>query len=243
MKFPRMKEYLCRIGSAVPPKGIHYANGVLNYLNLGRWFHERKLAIPTLCDGREPFYDAVARHVKEPASYLEFGVFKGASMRYWTKLLTHPETFFHGFDSFVGLPEDWGFMVDRRAFDVGQNIPTFDDARVKLFKGWFSETIPAYAREFKPHSSLVIHLDADLYSSTALVLNQFRPFIKSGTILIFDEFFDREHELKAYTEFLQASRQEVECLAATRSRTQAAFRIISAPGSAQGAGTKADTLA
>lgn len=216
------------MGVFVSPRMIHLANGVLNYLNIGRWFHDRNLKVPVRCPGREPLYDCVARSVKEPASYLEFGVFKGDSLRHWTTLLKHPDTYLHGFDSFEGLPEVWG-QVDREYLNVGGTMPKFDDKRVKLFKGWFSDTLPGYVVNFKPHPNLVIYLDADLYSSTAFVLKQLWPFVQVGTIIIFDELWDREHELKAFNEFLDEHRFKIECLAATRTLSQAAFRITSMP--------------
>ena len=225
MRFPVLKEWLSRVGFLVPPKAIHFANGVLNYLSVGRWFHDRRLKVPVRCAGREPLYDYVARFAKEPVSYLEFGVFKGVTLRYWTKLLKHPDSFFHGFDSFEGLPETWGLLVNKQVFNVGGVMPKFDDPRVRLFKGWFSDTLPKYVQAFRPHASLLLHLDADLYSSTIFVLRQMRPFLRPGTIFILDEFFDREHELKAFTEFLNEESLAVECLAATRSLSQAAFRI------------------
>jgi hypothetical protein len=225
MNYPMLKEVLCLVGVLVPPKAIHLGNGVLNYLNIGRWFHDRKLKVPVHCPGREPLYDCVAKFVKEPASYLEFGVFKGASLRYWTTLLKHPDTFFHGFDSFEGLPEAWG-LVDRLYLNLEGAMPKFDDPRVKLFKGWFADTLPGYIKGFKPHPDLVIYLDADLYSSTVFVLQQLRASLGVGTILIFDELWDREHELKAFTELLNEEKFSIECLAATRTLSQAAFRII-----------------
>ena len=168
MRFPVLKRWLSRIGFLVPPKAIHFTNGVLNYLSVGRWFHDRSLKVPVRCAGREPLYDYVAGFAKEPVSYLEFGVFKGATLRYWTKLLKHPDSFFHGFDSFEGLPETWGLFVDKQVTNVGGVMPKFDDPRVRLFKGWFSDTLPKYVQELRPHASLVLHLDADLYSSTIL---------------------------------------------------------------------------
>jgi hypothetical protein len=230
MKFPFLKESLSRIGFLVPPGAVHYANGMLNYLHVGRWFHDRNLRVPVRCAGREPFYDYIAKSVKEPAAYLEFGVFKGVTLRYWTGLLKHPDSFLHGFDSFEGLPENWR-LLDKRLFSVEGVIPKFDDPRVRLFEGWFSETLPKYAHEFSPHPNLILHLDADLYSSTIFVLRQLRPFLRPGTILIFDEFFDREHEQKAFTEFLDDERFSIECIAATRALTQAAFLITSMPSS------------
>jgi len=228
MRFPFLKEWLSRIGFLVPPKAIHFVNGVLNYLSVGRWFHDRGLKVPVRCAGREPLYDCVAGFAKEPVSYLEFGVLKGVTLRYWTKLLKHPDSFLHGFDSFEGLPENWGLFTNKQVFDVAGVMPQFDDPRVRLFKGWFSDTLPKYLQEFRPRARLVLHLDADLYSSTIFVLRQMRPFLQPGTILIFDEFFDREHELKAFTEFLDEEGLAVECLAATRALTQAAFRVTKA---------------
>ena len=43
-----------------------------------------------------------------------------------------------------------------------------------------------------------MHLDADLYSSTMIPLIYLDRFITKGTLLIFDEFYDRDHEFKAF---------------------------------------------
>ena len=115
--------------------------------------------------------------------------------------------------------------MDKKTLDAGGVTPRFNDPRVRLFKGWFHESLPSYLRGFKPHPTLILHLDADLYSSTIFVLRQMRPFLHTGVILIFDEFFDREHELKAFTEFLQEFPMTIECVAATRALSQVAFRI------------------
>src|SRR6266481_1745627 len=147
MRFPVLKEYLSRLGPIVPAGAVHFTNGILNYLTVGRWFKERNLKVPARLAGREPFYDSIAKGLVEPISYLEFGVFRGSSLRYWSKLLRHPDSFLHGFDSFEGLPENWRIM-DKSLFDVGGQLPVFDDSRVQLFKGWFSDTLPKYLTTF-----------------------------------------------------------------------------------------------
>ena len=227
MKFIGLKRWMGSFGVLVSPRMIHFANGVLNYLSVGRWFADRHLRIPVRCAGRQELYTHVAGFVKEPAWYLEFGVFKGGSMRFWTKLLKDPNSALHGFDSFIGLPEVWGLMTGKELFDLKGAVPMFDDSRVRLFKGWFSDSLPRYLREYSPPASLVLHLDADLYSSTACVLKELAPFLKPGAILMFDEFADRDHELKAFTEFLKEHECSLECLGATTALTQVAFRICS----------------
>ncbi len=229
MKFPFLKAQFSRLGKYISPKWVHYADGLLNYLAVGRWFHDAKLNVPVRFGDRPFLYDYVATFVQEPVTYLEFGVFKGATLRHWSNLLKHPVSVLHGFDSFEGLPETWSHFVDKETLNVGGQMPQFEDKRVKLYKGWFSNSLPPYLRESPPAGRLVVHLDADLYSSTIFVLEQLKPFLTPGTILVFDEFFDRDHELKAFTEFLQSFPMGIECLGATRALTQVAFRIKSVP--------------
>lgn len=229
MKFPILKEFLSRLGVYVSPQLVHYFSGALNYLSVGRWFRDWQLTVPPRCADRIALYGEVAKLVGEPAAYLEFGVFEGASLRHWTTLLRHLESSFDGFDSFEGLPENWGLFTGKKVFDVQGRMPHYDDPRVHLHKGWFSDTLPGFLRAFRFRPTLIVHLDADLYSSTIYVLRQLRPHLQPGAILIFDEFFDREHELKAFTEFLHDERIEVKCVAATRALTEVAFQILSRP--------------
>jgi O-methyltransferase len=132
-----------------------------------------------------------------PIDYLEFGVYRGESITLWASMNTAPQSRFYGFDSFAGLPEDWRDGQRRGHFDTHGAIPRLDDPRVTFIKGWFTDTVPTFARHFTPAHRLVLHLDADLYSSTMLPLVHFDQHLPAGTLLIFDEFYDREHEYKA----------------------------------------------
>ena len=231
-RYPIVRELLTRVGVYVPPGAIHYANIVLNHLHVGRWLHDRGLRVPMRFAERENLYAALASTIAEPASYLEFGVFEGASLRCWSTLLRHPDTTFDGFDSFEGLPENWNLYSSKKSFDLGGRMPSFDDPRVRLHKGWFADTLPDFVRTCVPKRSLVIHLDADLYSSTIFVLKQVRPLLVPGAILIFDEFSHREHETKALTEFIEDAKIRLDCVGATRTLAQVAFAVMGRPGDA-----------
>jgi hypothetical protein len=158
------KVWLTRVGRYINPQWIHNANGVLNYLYVGWWMSSRGFFDAPRFDRREELYAHLARPLSDtPVTYLEFGVFRGDSMRLWASLLKHPTTRFHGFDSFEGLPEHWVLAYDKGAFNVGGELPRIEDARVQLHKGWFDETLPLFLKDFRNDNPLVVHLDADLY--------------------------------------------------------------------------------
>jgi len=143
---------------------------------------------------------------EEPIDFLEFGVFQGDSIRKWSAINQHPQSRFYGFDSFEGLPETWRQGAGRGHFDMRGAVPEIADGRVKLIKGWFDETLPQFLNNFTPKNRLLLHLDADLYSSTLVPLVYFARYLEAGSLLIFDEFYDRNHEFKAFQDFLKISR-------------------------------------
>ncbi len=211
------------IGSRSSEHTIHVVNAVANYLEVGRWMHARGFEIPRRLERREAIFDCVAAQVSASrVLYLEFGVHRGASMSYWSKLLRSPETRLHGFDSFEGLPEKWNVTSKKGSFSTGGAVPVLDDPRVTFFKGWFEDVLPHYS--LPDHDQLVVNLDADLYSSTAYVLNFLKSSIPVGTFLYFDEFSDRNHELRAFDEFLSDTEMHFRVVGASKGLTHVAFQ-------------------
>jgi hypothetical protein len=133
---------------------------------------------------------------------LEFGVATGRTIRHLGRLTRRA---IDGFDSFEGLPEDWRTGFARGKFR--QALPKVP-AHVSLHKGWFSDTLPAFLAWRKEKAALV-HIDCDLYSSTAFVLEALRERIGPGTVLVFDEYLNypgwQDHEHKAFEEFIAAT--------------------------------------
>lgn len=198
-----VKALLTRIGVHVPARAIHRLNAAINYLEVGRWMAAHNFDTSTRAHDRREIFKKVAEDVgAQQVLYLEFGVHRGESIRLWSDLLRHPDARLHGFDSFEGLPEDWTLIDGRGTFSTDGHAPEVTDRRIKFFKGWFEATLPTYA--VPAHERLVVHLDADLYSSTVTVLRALERHIVPGTYLLFDEFSDRMHELRAFDEFLRA---------------------------------------
>jgi len=142
---------------------------------------------------RHAFYTYVYNRIvgKAPVDYLEFGVAGGESFRSWLGLSKQPESRFYGFDSFEGLPEDWQADSPKGAYSTGGQIPQVDDARAAFVKGLFQQTVDAFSLAFTPQNRLVLHMDADLYSSTLYVLMMMNRHIRPGTVILFDEFTAR----------------------------------------------------
>jgi macrocin-O-methyltransferase TylF-like protien len=220
-----VKSLLVRVGSRLSENTVHNFNAAINYAETGRWlakhgFHPR---IRVKHD-RELFDLIIEEVVESEVLYLEFGVFEGESMRYWSSRLKNPCAHLHGFDSFEGLPEDWNIDTPKGHFSTDGTIPTLDDERVKFFKGWFNQTLPGYVAP--PHQSLVIDMDADLYSSTIYVLGELRQLIVPGAYVYFDEFADRFNELRAFAEFVEVTAMKFEMLAANSKFSRVVFRRV-----------------
>lgn len=213
---------LTKIGARCSQSHIHNLNAAVNYLEVGRWLKTNGFDSSPRYATRELLYAALAARVAaERVLYLEFGVYEGYSMRTWSGLLTNPRSSLHGFDSFEGLPEGWDAERPKGTFDVGGRMPVFDDARVQLHRGWFKETLPAFA--LPEHERLVLNMDADLYSSTKFVLDTLREHIRPGTLVVFDEFCDRQHELRAFADFLRETVMTFRFVGATRNLEHVAF--------------------
>lgn len=220
-----VKHLLTRVGAHASESLVRFVDAGLNYVEVGRWLQAHGYRDIKRVETREEvFRMAAATVAEERVLYLEFGVWNGESIRCWSRLLRHPESHLHGFDSFEGLPEKWHLTKEAGVFSTGGAVPAIDDPRVRFFKGWFRDTLPLYTPP--QHDRLIINIDADLYSSTKEVLDKFKDFIHVGTFLYFDEFSDRNHELKAFDEFSASSGHRFKLVAATRSLSHVLFEVI-----------------
>ncbi|MBK7824530.1 TylF/MycF/NovP-related O-methyltransferase [Nannocystis sp.] len=221
------KTWLTRIGAHVSARAIHRVNAALNYLEVGRWMAAQGFDTSRRVIDRHEIYAQIASELGEQrVLYLEFGVHRGESMRMWSQLLRHPDSQLHGFDSFEGLPEDWTVIDGKGTFSTGGAEPVLSDRRVRFFRGWFADTLPGYTPP--AHERLVLHLDADLYSSTKTVLDALEREIVPGSFVLFDEFSDRLHELRAFDEFLRAHPQwRFRLVAADQILARVAFERVS----------------
>lgn len=206
----------------------------LHFMKFSRWIDENKNLEINDFPTKENDYQKrwvvhkyIARRLinNEPINYLEFGTADCETFIWWLKENQHPSSRFFGFDTFTGLPEDWG-DYKKGAFDLQGNIPEVKDERVSLHKGLFQDTLHDFLKDFNNDKRKVILLDADLYSSTLFVLTTLAPFLKTNDIIIFDEFSSQQHEYLAYENFLKAFPYvKLKCFAASNNYSCVAFKV------------------
>lgn len=192
----------------------------------------RKLIIESLEKSGVPFFPnkdryamygyVLQKHIAEPVDFLEFGVHRGASIEWWLSNLSSNSKLF-GFDSFEGLPEDFRYNAPKGTFDLGGQPPPLRAPNLKFVKGWFEKTLTPFLNATPLRPGLVIHLDADLYSSTIYVLRTLKDKTVPGTIVIFDEYWDLVNEFAALEQFITETQKQFEYVAITAQ--QAAIRF------------------
>lgn len=213
--------------SGLPPsRFIGFINGTLEF---GQWLRNNK--VPVLLDTPMELYAYIQKDVigeNVPIDYFEFGVWKGNTLKAWLNLNQQPDSRFFGFDSFEGLPEDWGHfavILKKGTFNTGGDVPDIEDQRVSLIKGYFQETLVSSVKGYEPKNRLLIHCDADLYSSTLYPLTVLNQYIVPGTLIIFDEFFTVDHEFRAFVDFTRACNRRYRPIASSGPYDQMAIEI------------------
>ena len=141
---------------------------------------------------------AVSEQALQGGYILEFGVATGRSIKHMATLF--PSHDIYGFDGFEGIYESWNGL--EAGHFTRTTLPVVPP-NVKLVVGPFAATLPIWTKNHVGFASF-IHIDCDLYSATKDVFENLKSYIRPGTIIIFDEYWNyptwKEHEFKAWQE-------------------------------------------
>ena len=186
-------------------------------------------------DYHQTYLKACTSAVSVEGLWLEFGVYRGRTI---TAIAQNTDNVIYGFDSFEGLPEHWDGDNPQGVYSLRGEVPMgaiagsnddnpgmYDSSptrtiqpwprNVRLVKGLFEDSLPRFLEEH-PEPVAFVNIDSDLYSSAKTVLNLLKDRIRHHTIITFDEICDypsyREHEIKAFAEFLLETGSEYECI-------------------------------
>jgi O-methyltransferase len=207
---------------------LYYLSKLSSWANKNRKVEYNDFPSKWNYEKRYPLYEWVLKKenlLKSPINYLEFGVASGQSIRWFLSQITNPESLFYGFDTFTGLPEDFG-IFKKGTFNNNTEPPKIDDKRVSFYQGLFQQTLPGFLKELNNTRRNIIMMDADLYSATLYVLTSIAPFLKKDDIIFFDEFAVPKHEFKAFHDFVQSYYSNLKLIAAANNYYFTAFKVV-----------------
>lgn len=164
--------------------------------------------------------------------FLEFGVAEGQSASRIASVMNRRgiASALYAFDSFLGLPEDWRKGIEAGTF--ARHGPPSLPKNVELVVGLFQESLKPFLESHRGVASFV-HVDSDLYSSAAYVLDTLLADdrLADGTVVLFDEFYNypgwrRSGEFLALSERLPRPGLDFRVIAIVPFNQQVAIRII-----------------
>jgi hypothetical protein len=147
---------------------------------------------------------------KENHIFLEFGVFKGESLKFFSSQL--PKTNFFGFDSFKGLEENFGGINSATFFNLKGRLPRFLRSNVKLIVGDCTSTIENFPDSVLSQKIVAVHMDLDVYGATKKCLEVLSRKLTPGSYILFDEMFGnpfwKNGEYAALTQVFQETQYD-----------------------------------
>ena len=139
-------------------------------------------------------------HDGEICLVVELGVARGALTKWGLKTFVSPNYSWIGFDSFVGLPNDWvrngQVYLSRGAFSTGGQVPKILDNRLSFVVGDVMATckqIPELLSN-RTDGKVLIIFDLDLFEPSLAAWKEISPHLHHGDLLYFDQAFDMEGE-------------------------------------------------
>ncbi|MBM6997261.1 class I SAM-dependent methyltransferase [Paenibacillus sp. DXFW5] len=187
-------------------------------------FVEKYLVKTNSFENKFDLLEFALNHCKSNGLFMEFGVYKGATINF---ISSKVDKTVYGFDSFEGLPEYWRDGYSAAHFKV-EEVPVVNN-NVELVKGWFNQTLPQFIG-FHSGNCSFIHIDCDLYSSTKDIIDVLKERITKETVIVFDEFFNypgwRNGEYKAFMEYVNENNISFRYIGYTSNSQQVAIQIL-----------------
>jgi len=178
--------------------------------------------LPQVHFNRWSMFDHAVELSDTSRPFYEYGVWMGDSFKYLMQYFKKG----YGFDTFLGLPEDWR-SVPKGAYSSFGKVPNIDGG--EFIVGEFKNSLPEFFAKPRPLAGL-INFDADLYASTLCALVNSKSIIDEKTVLIFDEFIINsgwEHdEFRALEEFCKANGLDYEVIAVSLYTKQVMVRLV-----------------
>jgi Macrocin-O-methyltransferase (TylF) len=157
-------------------------------------------------------YELFKQVIDLPGDIVEGGVFKGAGLLYWAKLIQVFNPLSRrrvvGFDTFAGYPKSTSHEYDRVKGEEFLKASNYEggspeaimaiarevglESRVEIIKGDAGTTMEQYVQKNPGFRVALMNLDFDTYDPTAAALKHFYPLVIPNGVIVFDEYAARE---------------------------------------------------
>ena len=118
-------------------------------------------------------------------TYIEFGVYKGASVNDLSKYVKK----IYAFDSFEGLKEDMvGNTEAIGTFNLNKEVPNLNKNVVPIV-GWIQDTLDNFLEKQNPKINFV-HIDVDTYETSKFILSKIKKYLVPNATILFDELYN-----------------------------------------------------
>lgn len=140
--------------------------------------------------------------------FVEFGVYKGGSAQYLSRIAETQHRELHLFDTFTGIP----FFTEGDSHAIGE----FSDTSLKAVKALIPSAVfhvgefPATMPKDFPRVAF-LHIDADQYQSYVDGIKLFSPLMVPGGVMWFDDYGCLACADKAVNEAFPDSLIKAEC--------------------------------
>jgi len=119
--------------------------------------------------------------------FLEFGVYKGSTIRQFANILEKKSLKIYGFDSFIGISEDWlGTSKMKGHYSNAGEIPK-TKPNVEFVIGDIFKTLPKFLEKKGNINIKFMHIDTDTYSVCKFILETIKKNLDKNAIIVFDE--------------------------------------------------------
>lgn len=224
MKYNWIKNCMYATGYIAPNSIFYSLECIYNHASNAKWWKSKGYQPQCTVSSRDAIFTFVNDIIGDrKALYLEFGVYYGYTMRLCSKLMQNPNCQLHGFDSFHGLPEAWNARYGAGSMSMNGLMPAFDDPRIHLYKGWFENILPYYNPP--DHDIMFINCDADLFTSTSIILEHINKWLKPNDLIYFDEFHHNAGERLAFDIYSRKIDYEFIPLAATYAKNHVLWKV------------------
>lgn len=169
------------------PYNLYREEEIIHSYNHFKKFFKSSILINQDKIGKYAIKAAKKNDTENNFAYLEFGVWKGATIKLFSKYVDK----IYGFDSFQGLNEDWvGHKIAANdKFKLEENkIPSFP-RNVVIVKGIIQNTLEDFLKKNNPKINF-IHIDTDTYETCKFILNKTKPYLVNNAVILFDELYN-----------------------------------------------------